>query len=432
MNSKFESELQYLTARRKYEKLLREQRWEPSTSHASAAFVKPFTDVFKALKLTAMDIGNSARLMLGVLLTFDSKKLEKKISDFEERRNVLRQEWQPIVGDSLKAIQTADPLLSMALMPTAYLASFGLATGITTGAAVVDVIAGEKWERLVSQLWNMPTELAALGAIKGLLEKQNEALGEKSGVLKGLLNLFWKGEKNESVLREQKKGKTTYDTSSEEAWLADFFADTGLDDTFDALAAESARNHLDLIRDVENATRRAEAVALLVAADDPEKFKTVLQQVVSGNLIEAADVKEISSVLPEIDKQAKQLAVSDDFRNKVATMTKTAPEKVNEKDLMAAAQKAAFNAAKIGFNEKAMNGDGGESGLSNFMQQIKKMQKEVELDSKTLQQLKKKTDIPEIKELLSVYEGMNRSYDKAQQAINAAVGSSKQQAATKE
>ena len=261
MNSNFESRIRYLTAKRKYERLLREQRWEPSASHASAAFVKPFADVFKALKLTAMDIGNSARMMLGALLTFDNKKLQKKITDFEERRNLLRQDWAPIVGDSLKAIQTADPLLSMALMPTAYLSAFGLAAGITTGAAATDIIAGEKWERLISKLWNMPTELSALNAIKTMMQAQNEK-SEKSGVLKNLMKLFWKGEKNESVLREQKE-QTTYDTSSEEVWLADFFADTGLDDTFDALAAESARNQLGLIREVENAARRAEAVALL-------------------------------------------------------------------------------------------------------------------------------------------------------------------------
>jgi hypothetical protein len=427
MNSNFESRIRYLTAKRKYERLLREQRWEPSASHASAAFVKPFADVFKALKLTAMDIGNSARMMLGALLTFDNKKLQKKITDFEERRNLLRQDWAPIVGDSLKAIQTADPLLSMALMPTAYLSAFGLAAGITTGAAATDIIAGEKWERLISKLWNMPTELSALNAIKTMMQAQNEK-SEKSGVLKNLMKLFWKGEKNESVLREQKE-QTTYDTSSEEVWLADFFADTGLDDTFDALAAESARNQLGLIREVENAARRAEAVALLVAADSPEKFKSTLDNAISSNLIESTDVQELSKVLPEIDKQAKELAASDDFRAKVAANVNTEPENVKDQDLMAAAKKAAFNAAKLGFNDQAMNGGDGSNGLASFMQQLKKMQKMVEIDSKLQQQLKKKVDIPEVKELLSVYESMNRSYDKAQQAINAATGSS---AATKE
>jgi len=423
MNSNFESKIRYLTAKRKYERLLREQRWEPSASHASAAFVKPFADVFKALKLTAMDIGNSARTMLGTLLTFDNQKLQKKIDAFEQRRGLLRTEWQPIVGDSLKAIQTADPLLSMALMPTAYLSAFGLAAGVKTGAAAIDIIAGEKWERLVEKLWNMPTELSALNAIKNMMQAQNEK-SEKSGVLKNLMKLFWKGEKNESVLREQKKQATTYDTSSEEAWLADFFADTGLDDTFDGLAAESARNQLGLVREVENAARRAEAVALLVAADSPEKFKSTLDGAISSNLIEPADVQALSKVLPEIDKQAKELATSGDFREKVANNVNTEPENVKDQDLMAAAKKAAFNAAKLGFNDQAMNGGNGSAGLADFMQQLKKMQKKVEIDSELQQQLKKKVDIPEVKELLGVYESMNRSYDKARQAISTATGSS--------
>ena len=123
------------------------------------------------------------------------------------------------------------------------------------------------------------------------------------------------------------------------------------------------------------------------------------------------------------------MAASDDFRAKVAANVNTEPENVKDQDLMAAAKKAAFNAAKLGFNDQAMNGGDGSNGLASFMQQLKKMQKMVEIDSKLQQQLKKKVDIPEVKELLSVYESMNRSYDKAQQAINAATGSS---AATKE
>lgn len=431
MNSKLESKIQYLTAKRKYEKLLRhqralhEQRWEPSASHASAAFVKPFTDVFKALKLTAMDIGNSARTMLGVLLTFDNKKLQEKITAFETRRGLLRTEWQPIVGDSLKAIQTADPLLSMALMPQAYLASFGLAAGVKVGAAATDIIAGEKWERLVEKLWRMPTEISALNAIQNMMQddRSSKGRGGKSKLMKKLLGLFWKGNVDEGFLREQQAKKTTYDTSSEEAWLADFFADTGMDDTFNSLAAESADNHLSVVREVLEAAQRAETVALLVAADSPERFRTTLKHAISSNLVDPANVKELSNVLPQIDKQAKELAASDEFRKKVAATAKVEPEKVSDQELTSAAQKTAFNTGKVSFNDQAINGGSGSPGLSEFMQQLKQAQDEAELDNELLQQLKKKTDIPEVKELLQVYEKMKRSYDKAQQAINSVMGS---------
>ena len=428
MSSNFETRLNYLTAKRKYEKILREaniiveQRWDPGSGPAVKAFVKPFADVFKALKLTAMDIGNSTRLILGTLLAFDSKKLIEKRKAFEERRAMLRAEWRPIIGDSLDAIQNADPLLSFSLMPTAYFASLGLAAGIKTGATAAEIISGESWERLLEKLWRMPTELDALNAILKLqTEKAKSPEGQS---IKGKLSrLFFGGKTNESVLREQKEKAATYDTSSEQAWLADFFKDTGLDQAFDGVAVDSIKNQLSVQQEVASATQRMLVVAELIGTDSVEDFQEVLKAAVSKNQLDAGDISEFEKIIPQIEQQAKQLAGSQDFRATAAQTQGVDVEKVTDAMLADAARKVAFNAGKVSFNEQAIGGAGG-LGIANFAAEIKKLREETKLDSKTIEQLKKRTNIPEAKQLIEIYENSQQSYDKAQQALTQALGSS--------
>jgi len=430
MSSNFEAKLNYLTAKRKYEKILREakviaeQRWDPGSGPAVNAFVKPFADIFTALKLTAMDIGNSTRLILGTLLAFDSKKLIEKRKAFEERRAMLRAEWKPIIGDSLGAIQNADPLLSFSLMPTAYLAAQGLAAGVKTGATAAEIISGESWERLLEKLWRMPTELDALNAILKL-QSTAFAKGEKGTSIKDKLSrLFFESPATRSTISEQKEKKAApYDTSSPQAWLQDFFKDTGLDQAFDAVASESIKNQLSVQREVASATQRMLVVAQLIGSDSVEDFQQVLKDAVSKNQLEADDVSEFKKIIPQIENQAKQLVSSPDFRTTAAQSQGVDVEKVTDTMLDDAARKVAFNAGKVSFNEQALGGAGG-TGIASFASEIKKLREETKIDSKTIDQLKKRTDIPEAKQLIEIYENSQRSYDKAQQVLANSLGSS--------
>jgi len=423
MTIDYKTKISYLTARRKYEKLLRErhlveQRWSPQGSQAVGAFVKPFSDVFKALKLTAMDIGNSARLMLGVLLTWDPDKLQKKRDKFNERRDKLRTLWNPIIGDSLKAIQTADPLLSFALIPGVYFASLGLATGITTGKVAAEVMAGETWSQLINKLERMPTEKSALNAILNVIDGDKDKKGTKT--LDKLSKLFF-GEnhaRSGSILKElEEKQETEYDMTSEESWLKSFMADTGLDDVFNKIVIDLAEGHTSIIKEIAESTGRMEVGALLVAATSPEDFKSVLTKSVNDKIIEAEDVKELSGVLSQIEKQAKELAASDDFRAKLAKTKNVEPDAMDDAAVFAEAEKTAFNTGKIDFNEQAVNGDGKSPGLIKLMEEIKSAREEVSLDSDLLGQLKKRTDLPAVKELLQIYESVGKNYDKAQRAL---------------
>jgi len=425
MTTKIEAKINYLTAKRKYKRLLREsnllteQRWEPGSAPAYGAFVKPFADVFKALKLTAMDIGNSARLVLGTLLSFSPEALKKTRDKFVERRGLLRAEWDPIVKDSLDSIKSADPLLALFLMPQVYLASLGMAAGVTTGKSVAEVLSGERWKRLIERLERMPNEKYALNKILGLLDEKK--VDKDKGILGKLSKLFF----SESVLREQQekektKTATKYDTSSEDAWLKSFFADTGLNVTFDNLVTESAKNHLSITKEVAATARRAEVGALLVAATNPEDFKAVLIKATKNGILEAANVKELSGVLSQIEQQAGKLVASEEFRKKMAKIKNTEVDQLNDNDVKRSAQQAAFNAGKTDFNQQAVNGSGETQGIQALLEEVKKGLETISLDNETLLQMKKRTDLPAVKQLLNIYESASKSYDKAQQALSGA------------
>ena len=428
MPTKLETKINYLTAKRKYENLLRknrilaEQRWEPGSGPAAEIFVNPFKDVFKALKLTAMDIGNSARLLLGTLLTFDSKKLRKKREKFVERRGLLRTEWLPIMEGSLKAIRTADPLLTFSMMPATYLAGQGLAAGIVAGANIAEVMGGARWKYLLEKLWRMPDNKTALNAILDKLDNAGQGSGDKS-LSDKLADLFFEGASTDgSILKEQKEGGPEYDTSSDEAWLRDFMKDTELDKAFDDLASEEAKNHLMVLEEIASTVKKAEVAALLIVADTPARFESTLSQAISSGLLEDKDVVDLRSVMPQIQEQAKKLAASDEFRQKLADTKEVKVEKLEDKVVADEAYSSAFNTGKISFNQKAVNGGDGSPGLQQFLDEIEKMLEEQKLDNKLISQMKKRTDIQAVKELLEVYEETLQSYDKAQQAIAAAKG----------
>lgn len=430
MPTKLETKINYLTAKRKYEALLRknrilaEQRWEPGSGPAAEIFVAPFADVFKALKLTAMDIGNSARLLLGTLLTFDTKKLRKKREKFVERRGLLRQEWLPIMEGSLKSIRTADPLLTFSMMPVTYLAGQGLAAGISTGANIAEVMGGARWKYLLEKLWRMPDNKTALNAILDKLDDPSGGGKGKKSLSDKLADLFFEGASTDgSILKEQQEsGGPKYDTSSDEAWLRDFMKDTELDKAFDDLASEEAKNHLMVLNEIAPAVKKAMTVALLVAADSSSRFEDTLSKAISGGLLEDKDVTELKNIMPQVRDQAKKLAGSDEFRQKLADTKKTKAENLDDKEIGEAALSSAFNTGKISFNQKAVNGGDGNPGLHRFMAEVEKMMDEQKLDSTLISQMKKRTDIPSVKELLKVYEDTLQSYDKAQQAIATAKG----------
>jgi hypothetical protein len=303
-------------------------------------------------------------------------------------------------------------------MPQVYLGSLGLAAGIATGKTAAEVISGESWKRLIEKLERMPTERFALNAI--LNNQEKEAKGKKKGVLGRLSKLFF----GESLIREQEEEKskdsaTEYDTSSEESWLKDFIDDTGLDNVFNDLATQAAESQTDVMKDVSSMASRARTGALLVAADSPERFESTLSQAVSSGLLEADNVKELQGVMGKITEQAEVLAKSKDFRSTLAAEKQVSTEDLSDEDVSLAAKKSAFNAGKLDFNQQIMNGDGDTPPLSSILESIEKMKEEVMPNDDMVAEMKKRTDLPAVKEMLQVYETTKQDYDKARKAFDA-------------
>jgi len=425
MSIKTLREFRYLDAKRKYQRylreirLLREQRWEPDASLSYNIFVAPFADVFSALKLTAMDISNSARLVLSTLFAFgDVEKLKKAADSFEDRQSRLRTKWDPIVEKSLEAIRTADPLFTLALGPGAFLATKGVALGLSAGKTAAEIARGEDWDAILTQIRKVPDEKWGLGR---LMQQQERQAAESSELTKKLSALFY-GATNESraihaqPLREQNEDTDKKLPTDPRAWVDAFLEDTGLNEAFDDLASVSAMIRIDLIQGLESVLKKSHAVSALISVKSADEFANVIRDTISVGVLEQGDIKDLNNIMPQIEKQAQELAQSQEFRSSVAAQQDIEPDKLTDAAVKNTAEKVAFNSAKTQFNGQAM------AGLDKMMAAVDEIYEKVKIDDETLKMMKQRKDISTVKELADVYENVKRLYDETQATVRKVKG----------
>ena len=110
-----------------------------------------FLDVFRALRLAAMDISNSLRLTLGIIFTFNPEKMKKKIEAFDDRRQKINAEWKPITDRAKEAFKNTDPILTMAVMgPANFLAMQGIGAGLAAGKTAAEIVTATNWDSLIN------------------------------------------------------------------------------------------------------------------------------------------------------------------------------------------------------------------------------------------------------------------------------------------
>ena len=105
--SKVHEQIRYLEAKRKYEKLLREKRElkEYAQSGLFAVIGDALGDIFKSLKLTAMDISNELRFLGEKFLYRNNPaKLKEAGDNYNRKRDKILKEWEPIVKKNMDAI----------------------------------------------------------------------------------------------------------------------------------------------------------------------------------------------------------------------------------------------------------------------------------------------------------------------------------------
>ena len=424
MNTKTLNEIRYLNAKRKYERylreirILREQRWEPKAGMAYEIFVEPFEDVFTALKLTAMDISNTTRLVLRSLLTFGNlEKLQKAATDFEDRQSRIRTKWDPIVEKSLEAIKTADPLFTFAMSPGAYMATQSMVASLKAGKTAAEIFKAENWDAILTQIRKVPDPEWGLGRLLRQQEQDRDVgkPGAAGTLSRKLANLFFggtnEGRRRHTSLKEQNEEAGQKLPTDPNKWIESLLKDTGLDETFDDVVSASAIIRIDLSEGLMHALEGMNTVAELISARSMDEFDTAINDAISEGSLDQTVVNDLKNIMPQIADQARDLAQSEEFKDTVSKEQNIAPDKLTDDILKKSAGGVAFNSAKTQFDGQAM------ADLDKMMKGVEEIYARAQIDDETLNLMRQRSDIPEVTELLNVYEKSKRLYDETQETV---------------
>ena len=415
MKQKIEEQIRYLENKRKFENILHEQRLLKEYSDGDDFFdtiKKAFTDIFKSLKLVAMDISNELR-WLGEQFLYrnDPAKLEKARGDYKRKHDKLLKEWEPIVKESMDAIKNADPFMTVALAPNLFLATKGIQAGVAAGKTAAEIIAAEDWESIRAHINkfqmgddenpNAGSELG-MGAIYDEMRKQNNILVRLNDLFVGAQQQQQQqqqpqqraGGTNESDLNEQDKANKIMDPKK---WLETFFDLTGVDDEFTAIAAELLAGKVDLMKDMIPTLQSSIAVTKLVKTRDPMAFSKIVQEIVSESKLDASELEGLKKIVPELEEQAIKVAADQKFREQVAKAMKKSVDEMRDDEFLEQAQAAVFQQAKSKFDEKY------GKDLLSYQKIIKDTHSEIDTDDQTLALVKKRSDIPQSKEFIDLY-----------------------------
>lgn len=414
-NKKIEQQIRYLENKRKFEKLLRENQAlneyydggiGPSTG-LFAAFGKAFGDIFKSLKLTAMDISNEFRwLGQQFLYRKNPEKLEKARSDYNRKHDKLLKEWEPIVKDSMKAIKNADPFLTIALAPNAFLATKGIQAGVFAGKNAAEIIAAEDWQSIRAKMNKFQTgtdENPQAGAELGMGAIYDE-MRKQGNLLMKLTDLFSVKQaaenKNESRLFEQTENRIT----DPEEWLGTFFELTGIDQEFDAAASGMLADKIILMQEMIPTIEASIAVIKLVSTDSLDQFSKITQEIARDAALSSEAIGGMKEVMSDVQDQAQKLASSEDFKNQLADAENKPVDQLSDEEVKNAASAMVFKQAKTKFDEQYI------SDLKKFEDIIEGSRSDLETDNQTLSLVKNRKDLPESSEFLKVYDQYDKLY----------------------
>ena len=410
-----------LSVKRAARKELREARTRLLVERdGGSGFLTPFTDVLKALRLAAMDISNSLRLIVSSIITFDPIKMQEKIKAFDDRRQKINNEWKPIIDSAREAIGSTDPILKMAILgPANFFALQGFGASLIAGKTVAEVVTATKWDEIInSYTVNLDTNQSINRFFQRWTESGQEddyedrggrsigggrSGGKPRGILGRLARLF-----TESVsLNEQVPDAKPDKVLTEEEALHMFVQATGMQEAFKKLQTESMQNLRSTIEGIISDIESVTGVSQLFAASDLKQLKSAFDNVKRLNpKFDASSYdKFANTVTTESDKLMKDSKfvekVKKDFGDTGAT-----PEKIKS-----VADKMVFDGAKGEFDKSTA------SGLKKVVDSVGKAIDDLKIDAGILAEMKKSSytnvnDVAKIYEkLLGIYSGIKQDFE---------------------
>lgn len=390
----------------------KEMRQMSSLLKEQGGVKEAFKDVFRALRLVAMDFGNVLRLAVGMLITFNPEKIKEKIRAFDERRQKINAEWAPIVNRAKDAIGSADPILSMAIIgPANYFALQGMGAGLVAGKTVAEVVTATNWDSLINSFTVTLDVNQSLQQFFQNYTRNEESRREReeefnilsgkttrgNSIMNRLSNLFSEStDPQDAVLLEQAAAPKM----TEKQAIDMFVKATGMDKKFKELLDAHKENLKNTLQPIASELEPMVAVSNMFSATNLKEFNAAVKQAKSINpkLNEEPFVKFDKQVQEETKKFADNPKAVEDLKKKLS-VTQATPEALN-----AEIQKIVFNTLKSEFDKKVA------AAIKSARDNAKIAIDDLKIDSRTLQYMQDSTD-SEIKQLAEIYKNLSKTYD---------------------
>jgi len=316
-----------------------------------AAFVEPFTDIVDAAKLTTKDLLNVASLSFDTLFTMNPDKLREAREDYKKREEEIAKDWEPILQRNREAGGPDADIVAMVFAPEVFI--------LSEAAMQIWDKTENIYEFLDESGWRLPLSSLVVGssvADKGSTAKRGD---ENKNILDRLRELFFLG-KNESVepwrplLLEQQEQKPDLKTA-----LGNFMEQNGLDVKIKANSqkmVEAQKGYVE--KTIVPIAARLQLINKLEETADPEEFVSLIEDASSQGIeLEAAG---LDTMVTQIKEDAKKLAQSEDFQQRLKTEKaqggEASDEPLEPSEVEPAAEKVVFAAAKQNFDQKLRQG----------------------------------------------------------------------------
>lgn len=377
-------------------------------------FVQPFVDVLKSFKFAAMQFSNSLKLLWKIFTVFDPGEFEDEVDLYNERRQQINKQWQPLLDKAEQVMGRTDPLMKMSLLgPQVFLADKTFRAGLAAGKPIAEILTATGWDQLVN---NFKTDF---DPNENLNKNSARIQKNQKKILNKLNRIFFTSssksttyyesrENDDEIITEAEASSDPQKKMSPEESVKKFLEVSGLQAKFDDTKILNSNNILRTAPKLEKLMLPLNFSSDILASKNFEEFAAAVEKIkaAGGN---------IKVNLPEIKKElqngAADLAKQENFR---ATFESPADkmkieavgdQKIDENEILEKAEAYVFTNSKESLNVQVMDQ------LRVAIPAIEKGLNQIKQDPETVKAMEK-DEFEVVKRAAEVYNDLMSSYKK--------------------
>jgi hypothetical protein len=384
-------------------------------------FVQPFVDVLKNFKFAAMQFSNSLKLIWKIFTVFDKGEFEDEVDLYNERRQQINKQWQPLIAKAEAQLGRTDPFLKMSVLgPQVFFADKTFRAGLAAGKPIAEILTATGWDQLVNNFKTDFDPNENLNKNSARIQKNQKKIMKKLNRIfftsSSQSERYYESSENQGDLMLEADGsEEESEKISPEESVKKFLQVSGLQDELDKTKIEKANNIVSTIPKIKKTILPLTFSSEILAAKNIEELKATVDKInrAGGNVkVNFSDIEK------ELAQGADSLAKQEDFR---ASFLKSSGKKndaeselnVDENKILEKATNIVFTQTKESLNMNIMNQ------LRDALPVIEKSLKSIEIDDETLEAMKK-DQFEIVRRAEKVYSELINSYKKIVENLNSA------------